>query len=161
MARPMLPTPMMPTRSLDSLAIALALLCRLCRHVTFRAVVLHRGGLTRRRIAVAAARGALHQEAFARLHLVARRGARLVLLRRPEPHDEARALARCSARDPRRREACLVEAADHCRIAEELIFPPQRETAAPAAGAAGVRHQIEARDAARIFRFKDLDRRDV
>src|ERR1700751_218711 len=98
MGRPMRPTPMMPTRSFDvSLAIAVDLPGRLLRHIPLREIAVDRGVLAFFRIAEAAAGGDLQQEALARLHLVARRGARLVLVGGAEPHHEAGAAARLSA----------------------------------------------------------------
>src|SRR5215831_11841468 len=161
-ARPMRPTPMMPTRSFAcSLAMAVVLLGGLRRHVTLGEIACDRLGRALRGIAKAAAGGALQQEALARLHRVARRGARLVLVGGAEPHHEARAAARLAAGDALRRKARLVEPADHGRILEQLVLAPQAQAPAPPPGAARIRHEIEARDAAGIFRLEDLDRRDV
>src|SRR5262245_37409155 len=94
MARPMRPTPMRPTRSFTcSLAMAVILL-GLRRHISLGEIAVDRVPRALRRLAEPAARGALQQEALARLHLVARRGARLVLVGAAEPHHEAGAAAR-------------------------------------------------------------------
>ena len=47
------------------------------------------------------------------------------------------------------------------RPAPMFIFALERHAAAPLAGAARVGHHVEARDAAGIFGFENLDRRDV
>src|SRR5262245_40271340 len=108
MARPMRPTPMMPTRSFAcSVAMAVVLFCGLRRHIPLGDIARDRATLASGRIAEPAAGGALQREALARLHLVARRGARLVFVRRAEPHDEAGAAARLAAGDALRRKARL------------------------------------------------------
>src|SRR5262252_4084145 len=118
-ARPMRPTPMMPTRSfVGSRAMAVVLPCGLRRHVPLGEVAVDRGALAPARIAKPAAGGALQQKALARRHLVACRGARLVLLRGAEPHHEARAPARPAAGHALRRKARLVETPDHGRVLE-------------------------------------------
>src|SRR5690348_4539893 len=151
-ASPIRPTPMMPTGSFAlSSAIAMILVRGLRRHKTLGHVVRDGGAGPPRRFAEPAARRALQQEALAGLHLDAGGGARLDLLGRAEPHHETGAAARLAARDPLRRKARLVEAADHRRVLQELVFAPQAQAPAKFAGAARVRHQVEARHPAGIF----------
>src|SRR4029077_14577758 len=97
------------------------------------------------RIAKTAAGRTLQREALAGLHLVAAGGARVVFLGRAEPHHETAAPTRAAAGHALRRKARLVEAADDGGGTQELVVAPQAQAAAPLPGAAGIRHEVEAR----------------
>src|SRR5262245_18206261 len=131
------------------------------RHIAFGDIAGNGGVVAPRRIAIAAAARALQEEALARAHLDAGGGRRLVFLTCAEPHHEAGALAILAPGAAFGREAGLVEAADHGRILEQLVFAPHGEPAAPPSGARGIGDEIEAGDAAGKLGFENLDRRGV
>src|SRR2546429_7650714 len=101
MARPIRPTPMMPTRSLslamicsDPLPIRIVIAHRTsARHIAFRHILLDRRAVAFARIAVTPTAGGLNEEALPGLHLVTARGGRLMLRIGPEPGDAAAAAA--------------------------------------------------------------------
>src|SRR6266567_6793743 len=94
---------------------AIFLLRRVGRDIAFGQIAGKRGGVAVAWIAVAAAAGALQEEALAGRHLDPGRGLGLEFLLGAEPHHEARAGAGLAAGEAAGREAGLVEAADDGR----------------------------------------------
>src|SRR5262249_49772059 len=113
------------------------------------------------RIAIAAAASALQKKPLARAQGDARGGCDLCFPRATEPHHKTRARTIAAAGRATWRKARLVEAADDGRVLEQLIFASGRKPAAPLSGAARIRNQVEAGDAAGKLRFEDLDRGGV
>src|SRR5262245_51129768 len=105
--------------------LAVVLLRPLRGHTTLGQIVGERSAVAALRIAVAAAGGALEQEALARAQLIAARRRRHMLLRGAELDDEARAAPSLAAVDARGRKAALVVAADDGRVFEQLVFASQ------------------------------------
>src|SRR5262245_34774082 len=88
------------------------------------------------RIAIAATTRALQEKPLAGVHLDTRGGRCLVFLTCADAHHKAGAAALASTGDALRGKPRLVEAADHGRVLEELVFALHRESTSPAAGAA-------------------------
>src|SRR5262245_63932022 len=139
---------------------AIVLLRRVGRDISLGRITGKRGAIAAARIAAAAAARALQQEALARLHLVAARGRRLIFLRGGEPDDEACPASRLAAGDAARRQAALVVAANDGCVFQELVLAQQAQAAAPFPGAARIRHELEAGDAAGKLGFENFDRGD-
>src|SRR5215510_12435528 len=88
-------------------------------------------------IAVAAAARALRDEFVAGLQFEARRGLGLNFLIGVGPHHKAGRGAGLAACEAGRRKLDLVEAADDGGVFQQFVLAPQRQPAAPLAGAAG------------------------
>src|SRR4051794_15284967 len=127
--------------------------------ITFGDIARNRVVVAFVRVAVAAAAGALQQESLAGRHLDARGGRRLEFLRRADPHNEAGTASVFAACDAFGWKAGLVEAADDGRIFQKLIFALHGKPAAPLTRTAGVRHEVETRDATGKLGLENLNRR--
>src|SRR5262249_51693615 len=135
-------------RGRSTALLAIVLLGCVGRDISLGHITGKRGATAAARIAAAAAARALQQKTLARLHLVAAPRRRLGFRGGGEPADEACPASRLAADDAARREAALVVAANDGCVFQELVLAQQAQAAAPFPGAARIRHELEAGDAA-------------